>query len=81
MEVSEESLQIRKYRVKLKKESQTVKNNLRVQGTEVRVEVVDLSEISDGKLTKRMFPQRNLGSVYTLSMRIPRKSIKEIYII
>lgn len=42
----------------------------------MRVEVVDLSEISDGKLTKRMFPQRHLGSVYTLCRESQEKASK-----
>lgn len=59
--------------------SQTGKNNLRVQGTEVRVEAVDLSEISDGKLTKKMLPKRNLGNVYTLCMRVEKKHQGELH--
>lgn len=47
MELSGESMQIGICRLKLQKKSQTGKNNLRIQGTEVRTGAVDLSEISD----------------------------------
>lgn len=40
---------------KTPEKSQTGKNNLRIQGTEVRKRAVDLSKISDGKLIKRIF--------------------------
>lgn len=47
----------------------------------MNIEAVDLSEVPDGKLIKRMFPKRNLGNVYELCMRISRKSIKENYML
>lgn len=66
---------------KTPEKSHTEKNNLRVQGTEVKVEAVDLSETSDRKPTKRKLPKRNLGNSYTLCMRILRKIIKESHVL
>lgn len=49
-----------------------------VQGIEVREKAADLSEISDGNLTKRMPPTRNLENVYTLCMRIQEKASRKV---
>ena len=47
----------------------------------MNIEAVDLSEVSNGKVIKRMFLKRNSRNVYTLCMRILRKSIRESYML